>query len=95
MNICDKRGCVEVVPFGIVPSGGGGVLKLGVGGCNIGVGGAGDDSIAITDGLEGLEGVAIKSVETASGRLTRYTRKECTFLPDLVFFSGVLLMNWM
>ena len=50
--------------FGIVPSGGGGELKLGVGGCSIGVGGGGDDSIAIAD--DGLEGVAFLSGEIAS-----------------------------
>ena len=38
------------MPFGIVPSGGGGVLKLGAGGGNIGVGG---------DGLFARAGVGI------------------------------------
>ena len=46
-------GRFAIVPFGIEPSGGGGVLKSGVGGLNIGVGGDGSfvDIIAL-DGVE-------------------------------------------
>ena len=43
------------MPYGIVPSGGGGVLKSGAGGLNIGVGGDGVGSfvdIAILDGVD-------------------------------------------
>ena len=43
------------MPFGIVPSGGGGVLKLGGGGGNIGVVGDGLFARADVDILEGVD----------------------------------------
>ena len=91
VDICDKPGLSEVV------------RKLGVGGCIIGVDGGWDDSIAITDGLEGVAFKVLKQhleilLLLLDVMLTthRLHRKRIYSSPGFdAFYRVFFLMHWM